>query len=561
MSDAIGKVTATERSPTTTTNLAFWVRDGVQVRPFDMVRVKHISNNPSERTHSYSYAIIQELHFITDSSGHLANYVSSDFGDVMATPLNERLGTTLGFGEVLYNDQDIEMPVREGATVEWADEEGILRALGIADLRRPLPAGFIRMSNGKEIPISIDADYLIGPEGAHLNIAGISGLATKTSYAMFLLNSLQQLQKDSDDKVSIIVFNVKGRDLLHLHEPLESSDLPKGLTIDRLRDDWARCGLEAKPFDNVTYLYPYDKEKPSGYHTSSHAERDGLKRQVDDGIAFNYFYDVERGKRKLSLLFSDIEDRQSTLVSCLDATRGFNDSNWDRLKSTVRGHTQAGSGKNQQITVSSWRRFARLLDSRTKDGIFAEPGTSPEKRLKTVEQAVCDLKPGNVLVIDIEPLAPYLQALVVGDVMQTILALKLGDDEFELGEENPDLGRVVIFADELNKFAPRADSTGVLTEKLREIAGRGRSLGMILFGAEQFRSGVDEQILGNCSTNVYGRTSPVEIARGREYSFFSKSNQATITGLPKGSLMLQHAIFRASLLKVSFPFPFYHQPK
>jgi hypothetical protein len=486
--------------------------------------------------------------------------VSSDFGDVTATPLNERLGTTLAFAEVLYNDQDIEMPVREGAVVEWADEEGILRALGIADLRRPLPAGFIRMSNGKEIPIKIDADYLIGPEGAHLNIAGISGLATKTSYAMFLLNSLQQLQKDNNDKVSIIVFNVKGRDLLHLHENLEAGDLPKGLTLDQVREDWSRCGLNAQPFENVRYLYPYDKEK-SSYYTSSHADRDALQRQADEGIAFNYYYDVERGKRKLGLLFSDIEDRQDTLTSCLDAVQGFTDSTWDRLRTTVRGYTQAGTGRNQTIQVASWRRFARLLDSRTKDGIFAEPGSSPEKRLKTVEQAVCELKPGNVLVIDIEPLAPYLQALVVGDVVQTILALKLGDDEFDLAEENSELGRVVIFADELNKFAPRSDSTGVLTEKLREIAGRGRSLGMVLFGAEQFRSGVDEQILGNCSTNVYGRTSPVEIARGRDYSFFSKSNQATITGLPKGSLMLQHAIFRASLLKVSFPFPFYHQPK
>ena len=123
MSQAIGKITATERTPTTTTQLAFWVRDDVQVRPFDIVRIRHIGSRGTDR--SYSYASIQELTFITDSSGHLSNYVSSDFGDVTATPLNERLGTTLAFGEVLYNDQDVEMPVREGAIVEWADEEGM----------------------------------------------------------------------------------------------------------------------------------------------------------------------------------------------------------------------------------------------------------------------------------------------------------------------------------------------------------------------------------------------------------------------------------------------------
>jgi len=211
--------------------------------------------------------------------------------------------------------------------------------------------------------------------------------------------------------------------------------------------------------------------------------------------------------------------------------------------------------------VASWRRFSRLLESRTKDGIFAEDSPAAEKRIKTIENAICELKPGEVLVIDIEPLSPYLQALVVGDVVQTILAIKLGDDEFDLLDKESLLGKIILFADELNKFAPRLESQGVLTEKLREISGRGRSLGMILFGAEQFRSGVDEQILGNCSTNVFGRTSPVEVAKGGDYRFMSNSNKSTITGLPKGSLMLQHALFRASLLKVSFPFPFYHQPK
>ena len=42
------------------------------------------------------------------------------------------------------------------------------------------------------ISVDMDADYLIGPEGAHLNISGVSGLATKTSYAMFILSAIQQ---------------------------------------------------------------------------------------------------------------------------------------------------------------------------------------------------------------------------------------------------------------------------------------------------------------------------------------------------------------------------------
>lgn len=47
-------------------------------------------------------------------------------------------------------------------------------------------------ANRVELPVYLNPDFLIGPEGAHLNVSGISGLASKTSYAMFLLNALRQ---------------------------------------------------------------------------------------------------------------------------------------------------------------------------------------------------------------------------------------------------------------------------------------------------------------------------------------------------------------------------------
>ncbi len=170
--------------------------------------------------------------------------VSSDFGDLTAKPQNERLGTTIAEAEVLYNDQEIEMPARDGATVEWADVEGIKDALGLRGFKQPIPAGYICTSNGEEVPIEFEVDYLLGPEGAHLNIAGISGLATKTSYAMFLMNSIQQRLKD---KVPMVIFNVKGNDLLAIDQ------LNPDLTTGQ-REEWQKCGLEPTPFRNVTYL-------------------------------------------------------------------------------------------------------------------------------------------------------------------------------------------------------------------------------------------------------------------------------------------------------------------
>ena len=46
-----------------------------------------------------------------------------------------------------------------------------------------LPAGLSR----DDEPLYLNLEFLDGTRGAHVNISGISGVATKTSYATFLL--------------------------------------------------------------------------------------------------------------------------------------------------------------------------------------------------------------------------------------------------------------------------------------------------------------------------------------------------------------------------------------
>ena len=70
--------------------------------------------------------------------------------------------------------------------------------------------------------------------------------------------------------------------------------------------------------------------------------------------------------------------------------------------------------------------------------------------------------------------------------------------------------KVIIFVDELNKYAA-AGSQNALRDTLVDIAARGRHLNVVLFGAQQFRSKVDDEILGNCGTSFYGRVGDEEI--------------------------------------------------
>ena len=76
------------------------------------------------------------------------------------------------------------------------------------------------MSNGTKVRVYLDKRYVLGPEGAHVNIAGISGLATKTSYAMFLIQSILQTVGAKD--IAVILLNVKQNDLLVIDKPRKS---------------------------------------------------------------------------------------------------------------------------------------------------------------------------------------------------------------------------------------------------------------------------------------------------------------------------------------------------
>ncbi|MDY0168687.1 MAG: hypothetical protein RBS80_19215, partial [Thermoguttaceae bacterium] len=264
-------------------------------------------------------------------------------------------------------------------------------------------------------------------------------------------------------------------------------------------------------------------------------------------------------KEKIRLLLADVDDPNSTIESIYDEVRDLSGSSWDAFREEIRRRAQRGQQAGSNVTVQSWRKFNRFVQTRTANPVFSELALTShdERRQSLVADAVRQLKPGSILVIDIEPLPDYLQCLVVGDVTSTIRNIKLGEDE---DVDPADIGRVIIFADELNKYAPKTDTGGrSLTSILLEVTERGRSLGVILLGAEQFRSAVHDRILGNCSTNVYGRTSPVEMSKCPDYRYFPESHRASITRLEKGGLLLQHAVFKTHLIKVQFPFPCYYK--
>lgn len=186
----IGKISATEKVPTTIDEFSFWTSKDRILSPFDVVKVEHLDA-------SITFGVVEEISHITDTASYLSSFVSNDFGDVTSQMNTHRIGMNYVRARVVGNTKNIYTPVLDGSTVSLADAAEVAQALGLSEIQNKLPCGYIDMYEyeGDEkvtLPVHFNSKFIIGPEGAHLNISGISGLAAKTSYAMFLLRSIQE---------------------------------------------------------------------------------------------------------------------------------------------------------------------------------------------------------------------------------------------------------------------------------------------------------------------------------------------------------------------------------
>lgn len=555
MGKIIGKVIATEKNPSTIDDFYFWTKQNLILNPFDVVKVSHIQG-------SVSYGVIEEISHITDTANFLADYVSNDFGDVTAEENTHRIGMNYVKAKVIGNTGNIYIPLINNSKVELADEHEVAEALGLSNVKNPVTCGYLEMYTGEEdsitLPVKMDSRYLIGPEGAHLNISGISGLAAKTSYSMFLLKAIQDkcLQsEDEDDDVAFVLFNVKGKDLLALDEPNEFESEEEKKSTYAL---YEHLGMSTEPFRNVQYYYPYSSNQIG----NTYLHKEAYDKQKQMGKAHLYKYSYEDDKDNLDLMFASMDDPQQTMDSIINYIitnqGGFGGlDDWEEFLDEVQKHCKAGAGGDKEITVASWRKFNRIIrKSIYRNEIFGNVhDNNSEVR---IGESLKKIKKNEVHVIDIAKLNEDMQGFVFGDAIRTIYDLQLGQFSDEDGIEPPK--KIVIFIDELNKYASSdTPKSSPILHQILDIAERGRSLGIVLFVAEQFRSAIHNRVTGNCSTHAYGRTNAIEIAKA-DYKYVPQVYKNMMTRLKQGEYIVQNPVFR-SLLNVKFPKPIYKQYK
>ncbi len=541
----LGRVVATERAPNTPHQFNFWTAVGAPVGIGTIVRVA--GAQPVAGRLPCVYGVVVEGFSYTDLQSPLFDVLSHD-GDpagVGAAP-TERPEVRLYSAAVLRQlPEEPLQPVPMGDVFLAGDEDVsiALRMDGYA-LREGgtgIPIGLYR-AGGMDSPVLLDADFLLGPEAAHLNITGVSGLATKTSAVEWLLSSLFAHCPEEKGSVAAVCFNVKGADLCYL-------DLPGELTGDD-RAMYERLGVPPEPFHNVQYLVPY---KPDGVGLNTIRSHEALLdnvRPLTWGLREVLQYaevllnrdDVDAKADALidfikeRVLDRDFEDR---ILSRPHRVRSFADLEaW--FRDIIRGMEERGGESWRTHHIATIRKIRNRLGniSTRCAGLVTDDGIPSDLPWGSFQDRA-------VYVVDV--------ALLEEDAQDLIFARIVSKLREHLERRDLGVKQVVVFVDELNKYAPSDGADTYVRKMLLDISERGRYLGLVLFSAQQFRSQVHRRVVGNAATALYGRMDGDELATPG-YSALAPAVRTKMQTLVKGQLMVRHPHFTQPIF-VTFPRP------
>jgi hypothetical protein len=433
------------------------------------------------------------------------------------------------------------VPPKPGTEVRLATPEDTEFALYYDTMgKRRIPCGVL----SNNAPAYIDLDFLLGMKGAHINISGKSGVATKTSYATFLLYSffsnLREVLKAYPEaglrNTHAVIFNVKGEDLLFL-------DKPNIKLSPQERKMYEIMGLEPKPFESVKFYAP-PRPRRGQYEAilpNTESRLDGVKpfawtmKDIATQDLFWYLFSPK-----------DLSDTSQLYLAIKLATTWLNremngDFGFQSIESMVKTLEENLDDILGRVAQSTRDAFIRRLYRAEHDiGPLIVPESLP---FEETDYRI-DWEETQVNVIDIHRLTPRAQYFTVGAVLKSIVEKKE-----ESGTPWP---LVFIVLDELNKYAPQTGESPI-ADTVLDIAERGRSLGIILVGAQQTASEVSHRVVSNASIRVCGNMDASE-AEHSEYDYLGSLNRRRVQYLTPGQMFVYQPNLPQTVL-IRFPMP------
>jgi DNA helicase HerA-like ATPase len=434
---------------------------------------------------------------------------------------------------VLRTDPEVWVAPAPGAEVHRTTGTQRARALFEDQMRSKLPVGLDQAGE----PVHADFSFIDGEQGGHVSISGISGVAAKTSYALFLLYMIFETEVGRSllgahaANTRALLFNVKGEDLLHLDRPNRHFD-------DEARARWRALGVgDPRPFGQVSFHVP---PQPGG--STDELAPDARSRAAEQLSVYGWTPESFVRQGLLRFCFTEGDERstqvgfveqvvrtqlarhahplageEGAVVICPQAHTSTH--TFERVVARRPPAQPAGAG----TPIRGWHDLVDLLvvklDPAAPDPAWTgatQPGTLMAflRRLMAlgprlghlVRCGVREVSLSSALtVVDIHSLHESAQRFVVGALVSRVF------------EEKQSAGREplrFVMLDELNKYAPR-EGHGPLRELFVDIAERGRSLGVLLIGCQQAAGRVAEPVVRQPALKVAGRLDAGEAAEHR----------------------------------------------
>lgn len=576
----IGRVALTIRSPARTGGFAFWVEDNPDIHLEAGTLVT--AESPDDSYKVRVTGIVIDVHATSDVETPIDSFYGHGYGNPQQQVATKLTVVTVGEVETVYRSDGRAEPVRGNWPVFFADATEIRQAYGAEiDPRYEVVGGFTYDYGRRPVAIPLDVRYLVGYEAAHVNIAGTSGAATKTSYGLFLLLSLlayggrPDLPDDMRDGIAAVAFNVKEADLMRIDRmPQDWDEVRKRLQSPRHRNDLTLWEALKDPGEQ----YPIDplRLKERFRFFAPQTPTGGLltARQYGPTEGFSYACMDLAETRSLHMLLDpkDLDDLSTALISDLTevlSTRKDGGSFSEMLELLQRlTKTPTGKGLDRWVSLgpeSGTHHHLATVNkvlNRLQNAIGRQlSGLLNQSDLRARPIPVHTLRPGDLWVIDISKVHDKGQRLIFHTVVRTIYRIleskRTNETRVKIGPENVDVspfpGRVVVFVDELNKFAPGGREYSAIKEDILEVTARGRSVGLSLIGIQQLASKVDDEVLANSNTLVIGRTHAAEI-RSPAYNWLPQGLKERAVTLDKGWMLLWHAVHKRPVF-LRFPVP------
>jgi hypothetical protein len=551
----VGKVASPPRHEATSEEFCFWACPDVLVEKTQIVTTTATIGGEPVRF----YGVVKEVYRESRQSRVTEEFDRHD-GDVAYVPPYESAGVTYAIVTILRTDPPVLAPPLEGGDVLLGGADEAQKAYGADEMDDRLDLGLIR-NGGRNLAGRgpIDAAYLLGANGGGLNVTGVAGRGTKSSFLLhvnyLLLRKARReaAERPGDPKrlrVVPIILNVKNYDLFHIdrrncnYEPAAHSA------------DWRGLGVEdPQPFNGVRFLAPQQPGMTTPRDTGR-PKSDvlpyswSLADVITNGLMAYLFAEEDIRNQNFTAFALDLEnwltrertdgaDRRFELHDGDDRPRTFAGL-LKKLDDWIEAGRPPIGGAHLVTTVRMFRRRLGLM-VRQGSGVLREDEVTGKPLIVIAGDTQ------NPTVIDLSSLAavPALQRFVVAAIFHQLVENRTGSKAVS--------GLVyLVTLDELNRFAPRSGHDPI-TALIERVAAEMRSQGIILLGGQQQASLVSPRVIENAGIKALGKCGTVELNETVWKGLGDAGRRKAATLAKDEKLLMQDGFREPMLVKIPFP--------